>query len=188
MKKPRFRKEDWLELGLAALSKDGPEAIKLEAICKAAGLTRGSFYYHFEDHETFVTGLATHWFKTQTEQVAATMDAYEATKDQIEALTEAAMHIDYRLELAMRELARRIPAVQQIVQQADQTRLAAVTDLYQARYGISHNEAAELAFLEYAAFSGLILISPDMDIDAQRALAARYDHIIETFLSTRSTS
>lgn len=187
MKKPRFRKEDWLALGLAALSKDGPEAIKLEAICKAAGLTRGSFYYHFEDHESFVTSLATHWFQTQTEQVAATVNAFQETKDQIEALTEAAMQIDYRLELAMRELARRMPAVQQIVEQADQARLAAVTELYQARFEISQEEAAELAFLEYAAFSGLILISPDMDTDAQRVLAARYDHIIETFLSKRNT-
>lgn len=187
MRKPRFRKEDWLDLGLAALSKDGPEAIKLEAICKAAGLTRGSFYYHFEDHDAFVAGLAAHWFETQTEQVAKTIETYEETRDQIEALTEAAMQIDYRLELAMRELARRMPAVQQIVEQADQARLAAVAELYTARFGVSQEEAAELAFLEYAAFSGLILISPDMEIDAQRALAARYDQIIETYLNKRNT-
>jgi AcrR family transcriptional regulator len=166
---------DWIKLGLEQLSEKGCEAVKLEAICKAAGLTRGSFYHHFEDHESFLTGLARYWLKSQTEEIAASIDTNASADDQNAALTQAAMQIDYRLELGIRELGRRIPAVHEIIQQADTLRLKVVSTLYQERYGLEAREADHFAYLEYAAFSGIILLDPDIPIERQKALADLYE-------------
>ncbi len=184
MKKRRFSKEDWIALGLEELSANGSEAVKLEAICKAAGLTRGSFYHHFDDHESFLVGLAQTWLTAQTEDIAATLDPDASAKDQTAALTQAAIEIDYRLELGMRELGRRLPAVNAVIERADSLRLEVVSGLYQGRYGLDPATASEFAYLEYAAFSGIILLDPDMPPERQKALAALFDKTIDRALAS----
>jgi hypothetical protein len=85
------------------------------------------------------------------------------------------MAIDYRLELGIRELGRRLPAVSEIIKQADAMRLDVVSRLYQARYGLDAEAADEFAYLEYAAFSGIILLDPDIPAATQKALADLFD-------------
>ncbi len=178
MNKRRFSREDWIALGLAELSARGCDAVKLEAICKAASLTRGSFYHHFQDHETFLTGLAQHWMKTQTEDVAAVLDAETSARDQSLALTRAAMQIDYRLELGMRELGRRLADVDRIIRQADAMRLQVLSQLYVERFDLDPAAAEQFAYLEYATFSGIILLDPDMTPDRQQVLADLFETTI----------
>src|SRR5688500_82529 len=42
----RWTREDWVELAVARLKADGAGALTLEALCLAAGRTKGSFYHH----------------------------------------------------------------------------------------------------------------------------------------------
>ena len=183
MSRRRFSRADWIDLGLSELSAKGPEAVKLEAICAAANLTRGSFYHHFEDHQTFLTGLAEHWMTSNTDEVADGIDSNALPIEQGMALNEAAMNIDYRLELGIRELARRFPVIDAIVKQADAVRLEVIRTLYQKRYGLDVTMAERLAFIEYAVFSGIILIDPDMPPERQRNLARVFDHMMSRALS-----
>lgn len=182
MSKRRYGKPDWIDLGLQELAARGPEAVKLEAICKAAKLTRGSFYHHFEDHESFLIGLAEHWLATQTTDVADAIDLDTSPMEQGAGLNKAAMSIDYRLELGIRELARRLPAIDGIVKQADAVRLDVVRTLYQRRYGIEKEIAESLAFIEYAAFSGIILLDPDISLERQQLLAKLYEDMMHRAL------
>lgn len=174
MSRRRFTREDWIALGHEQLAKEGPDAVKLDALCLAAGLTRGSFYHHFEDHQTFLVAVTETWLTTGTEDVTASIDASVGAADRMDALTRAAMAIDYRLELGIRELARRLPAVRDIVTRADARRLDVLADLYRARFGLGDEAARSYAYLEYAAFSGLILLDPDLPEERQKALAALY--------------
>ena len=185
MKKRRFTEEDWIALGLAELAAKGCDAVKLEAICKAAGLTRGSFYHHFKDHETFLTALARHWLKTQTAEVAASVDATTPAQDQSAALTQAAMKIDFRLELGIRELGRRLPAVNAIIRAADTERLSVVSRIYQDRYGLDATRADQFAYIEYAAFSGIILLDPDISADRQNQLADLFEETVARALAAQ---
>ncbi|WP_299685862.1 TetR/AcrR family transcriptional regulator [uncultured Tateyamaria sp.] len=182
MTRRRFSRDDWVALGLAELSANGAEAVKLEAICAAANLTRGSFYHHFADHESFLVALADAWHRTQTQDVASAIDPDAPAAQQDAALTEAAMAIDYRLELGIREVGRRRPAVAQIVRDADDLRLDVLTSLYCQRFALDDATARNCAHLEYAAFSGIILLDPDMDRDRQLELAALYDRMIRAAL------
>lgn len=183
MTRPRFTREDWIDLGRERLARAGVEAIKLDAICKASGLTRGSFYHHFSDHEGFLIALSKTWLKTATKDIAARLDETAGAEDQMEALTDAAMTIDYRLELGIRELARRLPAVQAVVAEADALRLDVLTELYQSRFSLAPEAARDYAYLEYAAFSGLILLDRDMPAARQKALAAVYARAMSAALS-----
>ncbi|MEM1378350.1 MAG: TetR/AcrR family transcriptional regulator [Pseudomonadota bacterium] len=184
MKKRRFSRTDWIKLGLARLADAGSEAVKLEAICEAAGLTRGSFYHHFDDHRAFTLALAEHWFDTQPLAIAEQIDEHGVAEAQASALTDAALQIDYRLELGIRELARRLDEVAVIVRKADALRVDTLAGIYQNRFRIEQTAARDFALLEYAAFSGVLLLDPDMPIDKQAKLAELYDRTVTRALNS----
>jgi len=48
---PRSR---WIEEGLRALAADGPDAIRVEVLAQALGVTKGGFYGHFADRNALV--------------------------------------------------------------------------------------------------------------------------------------
>lgn len=156
--------------------------MKLEAICEAAGRTRGSFYHHFGNHGAYLTALAEQWFQTQTMEVADAVDASLPAAEQGAALTTAAISIDYRLELGIRDLGRKMPEIGRIVRKADHARLRMISQIYRERYGLESSEAELFAYLEYATFSGIILLDPDMSRGRQRTLASLYDATIQKAL------
>jgi AcrR family transcriptional regulator len=179
-KRRRFSTQDWITLGQQALAEHGTEAVKLEAICAAAGLTRGSFYYHFKDHTAFLVALADAWAQTQTADLLEGLGA-EPESD-AEHLTERALTIDFKLEIGIRELARRIPEVADIVKMTDATRLEALATLHRERFGVTPERAADLAFIEYAAYCGMILVQPDLPPDRQQKLAAMFEGMVRRFV------
>ncbi|SHH48876.1 TetR/AcrR family transcriptional regulator [Marivita hallyeonensis] len=185
MKRRRFTKEDWLVHALSKLSELGPEALKLDAICESAARTKGSFYHHFEDHPAFLSALVEYWIEAQTEALidAIPNDLDPEEKDRL--LTEMAMDVDYRLELGIRELARRDSDLARRVADADRRRLAFLSDIYSERYNIPENDAEFAARIEYAAYIGTILTEPEMDKDAQRELAHRFQTVMKCYFEAR---
>lgn len=179
----RFRREDWLDLGLKALSADGPEALKLEAICKSAGLTRGSFYHHFADHAAYLRAVAEHWAKVQTQDLVGRLPATASAAERDAALTELAIEVDYHLELGIRELARRDAGVAEVVRAADAARLALLTELYAEKFGIGAEDAEMTARLEYAAYIGTILTDTGISKDDQHRLAARLQDMLAVYFA-----
>jgi len=68
-------REALLDAGLAQFAAQGLDAPSLDAICAAAGFTRGAFYVHFRDREDFVVAV-------MERVLGAFMDAVIATGDQ----------------------------------------------------------------------------------------------------------
>ena len=54
---PRSR---WIEEGLRALAAGGPDAVRVEALAQALGVTKGGFYGHFADRNALLGGDARH--------------------------------------------------------------------------------------------------------------------------------
>ncbi len=179
VKRKRYRADDWLDLALAELAQAGPDAVKLEALCAAAGLTRGSFYHHFGDHEAFLVAMAERWLVQQTDQLAEQLlpmiGEGQISPEVMQKMTEVAVSIDYKLELAMRDLGRRVADVNEVVRTADAKRIGVMTKIYEHHYGQPPELASRYAYLEYAAFSGIVLLNPDMPEDEQMGLAALYE-------------
>ncbi|MEI6738197.1 MAG: TetR/AcrR family transcriptional regulator, partial [Pseudomonadota bacterium] len=51
---PQLDKIAWLKAAAVAIAEDGFSGIRIFPLSKRLGVTRGSFYWHFEDHATFV--------------------------------------------------------------------------------------------------------------------------------------
>lgn len=176
----RFGRDDWLELGLAELSRHAAEGVRLEAICAAAGKTRGSFYHHFSEMEAYWLDLATHWHKTRVTAMIAGVKADQVAGMSPEDMVGFVSALDYRLELGLRELGRRDARVAEALAAADAERLSFSAAVMQLRYGVSNETAIELAMLDYAAFSGVTLLNPDIPLHMQERLCRQFYVMMDT--------
>ncbi|MCP5370960.1 MAG: helix-turn-helix transcriptional regulator [Hyphomicrobiales bacterium] len=159
----RLRRDDWLDLALAALAEDGPDGLTLEALCDRAGRTRGSFYHHFADHEAFVSALVDRWTADNTERLVAAAEAPADAKAGLDALNDLTSVLDPRLEVGMRRLAARQPAVRRRVARVDARRMEVLARLYGAYAALPPAPARTLAELIYTAYLGAMHVWPEAE-------------------------
>ena len=50
----RTPRSSWIEEGLRALAAGGPDAVRIELLAQALGVTRGGFYWHFDDRRALL--------------------------------------------------------------------------------------------------------------------------------------
>ncbi|WP_186419471.1 TetR/AcrR family transcriptional regulator [Bosea sp. CS1GBMeth4] len=150
----RFRRNDWLELGLAALAEQGPAGLTIEALCRRAGKTKGSFYAHFPAIEAYLSALAGHWRETFTLRLMQEADRGEAPRDRLLALDRMALALDGRIEQGMRRLAQLDAGVAATCAAVDRERIAYLEKLHGESRCFAPAEARALARIEYAAFIG----------------------------------
>lgn len=167
----RFRRDDWLALGLRCLAAEGPAGVKLAALCRRGGRTRGSFYHHFEDMETFITALGEHWRQRNTTALIAQTQQGSAPS-RLEALNALAVRLDPKVEVGMRRLAASHPTIVASLAAVDAERIDYLTLLWRASADLSHKRANELARIEYAALVGSQVLWPDGDPRLAEALGA----------------
>jgi AcrR family transcriptional regulator len=39
----------WIQAGFAIIAEEGMQALKIDRLCQRLGVTKGSFYWHFDD-------------------------------------------------------------------------------------------------------------------------------------------
>ena len=57
----RLSVDDWIQAGFALLADGGPNALRVDRLCEHIGVTKGSFYWHFTDLQTYRTALLEAW-------------------------------------------------------------------------------------------------------------------------------
>ena len=117
----RLSIDDWIDLGLALLAKEGVSAIKIDRLCARMGVTKGSFYWHFTDLQAYMEALAERWGDVRD---AARMSFRELERldppDRLRGMMEVlADPRQWTLERAVREWARSDPAVAERVRKSD---------------------------------------------------------------------
>jgi len=151
---PRFRLADWLALGLTALAEQGPAGLTIEALCRRAGKTKGSFYAHFPAIEAYLAALAGHWRETHTIRLMQQVDEGGAAQDRLIALDRMALALDVRVEQGMRRLAQLDAGVASICTEVDRERIGYLEKLHGESGRFTPEETLALARVEYAAFIG----------------------------------
>ena len=122
-------REEFYAAALDILAKDGARALKIAPLCRAVGVTSGSFYHHFGAWSTFVTGLLEHWEREQTGRV---LEIARATPDPLERIevtkrTTAALRHD--VEVAIRAWGTVDPDVGRAQQRVDALRKVALSEV-----------------------------------------------------------
>ncbi len=156
----RLTQNDWLDAAFAAVVEGGFDAVRVLSLADALGVTRGSFYWHFEDHAALVRALLARWQAQESAldarlRAAATQDALADLNALLDAaLAHAGADLqNIRFELALRGLGRRDAGVAKMLMEVDAGRLA----LFQLCFTrLTGDEAlsGDLAALFYLAVVG----------------------------------
>ena len=61
----RTPRSSWIEEGLRALAAGGPDAVRIEPLARALGVTKGGFYWHFDDRRALLEEMLDTWERVE---------------------------------------------------------------------------------------------------------------------------
>jgi AcrR family transcriptional regulator len=129
---PRSR---WITEGLRALAAGGPEAVRIEPLAKALGVTRGGFYWHFADRRALLEEILASWERASVDEVIERIETEggdaRAKLRRLSALAASSAE-PLRLDLAVRGWARREPTVAARLRRVDNRRMEYLRALFGA--------------------------------------------------------
>ncbi len=122
----RTPRERWVEEGLRALGDGGVDAIRVEALAKALGVTKGGFYGYFADRDALLVAMLDAW---ERESVGKVLDRVEHEEVDPREKVRLAGRLTFpagpqlRIDLAVRDWARRDPRVAERLRRVDNQRM-----------------------------------------------------------------
>ena len=165
--KPRVQldRDAWVLAATDVLADEGIAGLRVEVLAKRLKVTKGSFYWHFQDRRDLLIAVLQTWrdgrirdIVKQTraqsgrelEQIYHVIDVYSASRSRRGAM----------IELAVRDWARRDPDAAAIVAEVDEMRLRCARELFLA-CGVPMDEASSRCMLLYAYVFGISLMIYD---------------------------
>ncbi|WP_166882338.1 TetR/AcrR family transcriptional regulator [Massilia mucilaginosa] len=158
----RLSRETWLDFGLAVLREHGPQALKADPLCKRMGVSRGSFYWHFDSAGSFVLAVLERWESIATDQIIRAIDqAGVDAQARLRLLLESVGELDIGLYEAINTLGAQDPGAALVLRRVHERRVGFVASLLGA-LGFDPAEAGTRAQLIYAwAMGELLTRGPD---------------------------
>ena len=128
----------WVEEGLRALAAGGPDAVRIEPLAKALGVTKGGFYWHFEDRSALLEEMLDAWERLGVDEVIERIEGEGGdARAKLRRLSEIATSDDevlgidpLKIDLAIRDWARREPAVAERLRGVDNRRMDYMRSLF----------------------------------------------------------
>jgi AcrR family transcriptional regulator len=131
----RTPRTSWIEEGLRVLGFAGPDAVRIEKLAEALGVTKGGFYWHFDGRAALLEEMLDSWERLVVDEVVHRIEREGGdarTKlARLFALTSSkeAQRL-MRLELAVRDWARRDKKVARRLRRVDNRRMEYMRSLF----------------------------------------------------------
>jgi AcrR family transcriptional regulator len=103
--------QQWIEKGMECFAVGGSEALVIEKMAAAFGCSKSSFYWYFNNRDTFVNRIVEQWKIRATEQVISSVSEHTSIDKQLLALlremfsvTKKGDFLFYLRKLSMQEV------------------------------------------------------------------------------------
>jgi AcrR family transcriptional regulator len=152
----RTPRTSWIDEGLRALGVGGPDAVRIEKLAQALGVTKGGFYWHFDDRRALLDEMLDSWERAGVdaviEQVEGEGGDARAKMWRLFAISSASDEL-LQLELAIRDWARRDKAVARRLRRVDNRRMEYMRSLV-ADFCPDDNEVEARCMLAFSLWIG----------------------------------
>lgn len=129
----RTLRSGWIDEGLRALAAGGPDAVRIELLAKALGVSKGGFYWHFDNRGMFLEELLDVWELRSLDEVIELVEAEggdaRARLRHLFALASTAGQL-LKIDLAVRDWSRRDEAVAMRLRRVDNRRMDYLRSLF----------------------------------------------------------
>jgi AcrR family transcriptional regulator len=132
---PRTPRSSWIDQGLRALGTSGPDAVRIERLARTLGVTKGGFYGYFADRDALIEEMLDTWERIVIDEAVerVEVDGGDARAKLRRLFELGSFRGDLlRVELAIRDWARRDPAVAARLRRVDNRRMEYMRALFRA--------------------------------------------------------
>ena len=184
-----------MEAAYRAMAEGGIGAVAVEPLARRLGVSRGSFYWHFEDRRSLVEAVLGRWEEEATEATISMTGRIADPRERLVRLAEEALGEAPRdeasgegifrrraFELAVSDAAED-PVVRPFLERITERRIGYVEECYRA-LGFPAEKARHRALLVYAAYVGTVRLFRDLPDRIPRGedyLAYR-KHLVDTLV------
>jgi len=172
----QLQRFDWLRRALEIFVDEGIDAVRITRLADDLGVTRGSFYWHFENRGDLIDALVRFWRDKNTAAILQMVEQAESLADGIFRYFEIcldARRFDSRLDLAIREWARRSKRIRELLDREDSARVEALRQFY-ARFDYPMPEALIRARVLYYSQIGFYALENREPLDTRLSYTAAY--------------
>lgn len=164
VEKNRLTAGDWQQAALDALSEGGLQNIAIEVLAKRLGVTKGSFYWHFESRDALIQAALELWESQEQEQVFGQLDALSEPQARLTALV-ALVAKELKAHKIFSELLKAVdhPLVNPVLQRVSQRRLDYLTASFR-QAGLPRKSAQSRALLVYAGYVGFLQLNLQLGV------------------------
>ena len=160
----RTTRDSWIDAGLRALAAGGPEAVRVEALAKALDVTKGGFYWQFEDRGALLDTMLEAWERAGVDEVidrleAAGGDARAKLRHLFEIATTETGDL-MQIELAVRDWGRRDKTVARRLRRVDNRRMEYMRALFRD-LGLDDDEVEARCTLAFSLWIGNHFMAAD---------------------------
>jgi AcrR family transcriptional regulator len=129
----RTPRTSWIQEGLRALGIGGPEAVRVEKLAQGLGVTKGGFYWHFDDRNALLDEMLDTWERLVIDEAIerVEVDGGDARSKlrRLSALAGTLGEI-WTIELAIRDWGRRDKRVSDRLRRIDNRRMEYLRALF----------------------------------------------------------
>jgi AcrR family transcriptional regulator len=151
---PPLSREAWVKAATNLIAQEGVQAVAVEPLALALGVTKGSFYWHFKNRDELIHAAMEAWEQDQSADVVSRYTGIQDPRRRLRVLLFAAFEdVENGKFFAALGVSSEDPRVQPYLQRASERRLAFGIEAFRAM-GLSEAEAQERALLAYAAYTG----------------------------------
>ena len=153
--------QDWADAALDAIAEGGVEGLAVERLARTLGVTKGSFYWHFDNRNALLSAALQRWERQQTEEVIARAEVEQDPRARIDRLFRGADGSKRAGQLYLAfAVASNDPLVGAVVQRVNQRRIHFMVSSY-AAMGLGPEAARQRAVLAYSVYLGTLQLRRD---------------------------
>ncbi|HEX9889690.1 MAG TPA: TetR/AcrR family transcriptional regulator [Nitriliruptorales bacterium] len=157
---PRSR---WIDEALRALAAGGPDAVRIEALARDLGVTKGGFYWHFDGRHALLDEMLDTWERNVVDQVIEHIEGAggDARAKLARLFTLASSNKQLaKIESAIRNWARHDEAVAERLRRVDNRRMDYMRSLF-AQFVADDDEIEARCLLVFTLFVGSQFLASD---------------------------
>jgi AcrR family transcriptional regulator len=159
----RTPRTSWIQEGLRALGVGGPDAVRIEKLAQALGVTKGGFYWHFEDRPALLDEMLEAWERLVVDEVIVRVESEggdaRAKLRRLSALAGSSPDL-MKIELAVRDWARRDKAVAKRLKHVDNRRMDYMRLLF-GEFCLDEGDVEARCMVFYSLWIGSHFIAAD---------------------------
>lgn len=168
----RTPRATWIEEGLRALAAGGVDSVRVEPLAKELGVTRGGFYWHFDDRAALLQEMLDAWERRSIDEAIERVEADggDAREKLRRLFALAASSRDLlKIDLAVRDWARRDKAVAARLRRVDNRRMDYMRSLFGA-FCRDEDEVEVRCLFTFALFVGSPFMAADHGSRSRREM------------------